>query len=92
MAFTTTLVAQGTGAGTAGLRMKHGTWTNTAGSTGGTLETGFAYIAGILFTPTSHFHSAVPRYEITASDGSVTLTTEADVDGRWIAWGMGEAK
>ena len=90
MAFTTVLTDQGT-LGPQGMRMKWGTWENTAGSTGGDIETGLAYVAGMCLTPTSHYNTATPKFTITASDGSVTIVTEPDVDGRWIAFGIGEA-
>ena len=74
-----------------GMKMKWGTWTNTAGSSGGDVPTGFAYLAGIILNPTSHFNSATPKVTATDSDGDVTIVTEADVDGKWVAFGIGEA-
>ena len=74
-----------------GLKCKWGTWTNTAGSTGGSVPTGFAFLAGLTFMNTSHFNSAAPKVTATASDGDVTIVTEADVDGKWMAFGIGEA-
>ena len=74
-----------------GVRMVTGTYTNTVGSTGGTIPTGLAKLLFLGFMPSSHFNSAIPKVTATDSDGDVTIVTEPDVDGRWIAIGQGEA-
>lgn len=88
MAFTSTVAASGT-LGPQGLKVIWGSWENTAGSTGGDIETGFADVRGIFLVPTSHFNTATPKYTISASEGAVTIVTEPDVDGRWMAFGIG---
>ena len=85
MAFSTTTDGQD------GVRIRTGTYTNTAGSTGGTIPTGFAKLYGLFLMPTSHWNSATPKVTPTDGDSDVTIVTEADVDGRWVAIGAGEA-
>ena len=74
-----------------GVRIVTGTYTNTAGSTGGTIPTGLAKLLFLGFMPSSHFNSATPKVTATDSDGDITIVTEPDVDGRWVAIGQGEA-
>ncbi len=62
---------------------------NTAGSTGGTVDTSFAYVHSVTFEPSSHSGSSVPQ--ITKSAPNVTLVTDMDVDGDLVVVGRGVA-
>lgn len=88
MAFTYTVQNQGT-LGPQGMRMLWGTWTNTLESAGGEIETGMARVVAMILTPTSDYNMPYPRYAKTDGDGTVTITTGANVDGDWVAFGIG---
>ena len=89
MAFTPTTLGSGT-LGPQGMKMVWGTFVNTDGSTGGDIETGFAFVAAFVITPTSHVGTQYPKYTFATSDGTVTLLTSADMDATWFALGIGE--
>lgn len=61
-----------------------GTYTNTSGSTGGTITTGLNTID--YFNSNNNSQSATTNKAV-ISGGSVTLTTVADEDGQWFAIG-----
>lgn len=81
MAFTSTITNQ-TAAG--GMAIVYGTFTNTAGSTGGQISTG---LNNILMFSSSNNSQAATTNSISVSRGTVTLTTVADEDGYWKAEG-----
>ena len=89
MAFTPVTNGGGT-VGPQGLKVVWGTFTNGAGDSGGNIETGFAAILDVSITPTSHFNTAYPKFTWTASDGTVAIVTEDNMDANWMAWGIGE--
>lgn len=68
-----------------------GTYTNTAGSTGGEVETGLSRVEGIFLQPTG---TAVSTNANAANEtfpldkGEVTIVTDANEDGLWIAVGI----
>jgi len=73
-------------------RLKHliGTYTNTAGSTGGDIDTGLTRVLYIEAQPTGAAAIATSNSfnETFPFDGSSpTLVTIADEDGIWEAWG-----
>lgn len=89
MAFTPVTDGSGT-LGPQGMKVVWGTFTNTDGSTGGNVETGFASIIAFVVTPTSHVGTQYPKYTFTTSDGTVTILCSSDVDATWFAVGIGE--
>ena len=89
MAFASTFTNKIHGLGH-GLQIAWGTFTNAAGDTGGTIETGFASVLWVGVMPTSNLGTQYPKYTGTASDGSVTIVTEDAMDANWIAFGIGE--
>lgn len=72
-------------------RVHYGTFTNTAGSTGGNIDTGLknAHHVVLTHTGTGVVASAPVVNETLPIDGSaITIVTTADADGIWIAWGL----
>jgi len=63
-----------------------GTYTNTSGSTGGAIVTG---LNDVYFFDTNCETSQADTVNLaTESAGTVTITTVADEDGKWEAWGV----
>lgn len=82
MAFTASV----TGRGRAGrLRLHTGSYTNTAGSTGGAVATGLRYI--LFFIANCEVSQAATCHMVARSGGAATITTVADEDGVWFAVG-----
>jgi len=72
-----------------GFRKQVWTYTNTGGSTGGAVETGFAFIESTSTTQNSAAVASQASSVIAA--GTVTLITDADVDGELTVCGRGVA-
>jgi len=71
----------------AGFRKQVWTYTNTGGSTGGAILTGFAFIED---TSTTQNSAAAANQASTVISGeTVTLITDADVDGELTVVGRG---
>lgn len=68
------------------LRMKYGTFTNSAGDTGGDIDTGLNAIVASGFNVTSHVDGFVPKNTI--SGGTMTIDIPDNIDGLW--WAMGK--
>lgn len=72
------------------LYLVRGTFTNTAGSTGGDVATGLSVVEEFLIQESDNAviasKSAVNE-TLPLDGGDVTIVTVADVDGRWIALG-----
>lgn len=79
MAFTTT--ARSTVFGD--LRVVTGTYTNTAGSTGGAITTGL----GAIFYSSATSATATPSVVVVNSGGTATVTTTANQTGTFIIMG-----
>lgn len=63
-----------------------GTYTNTDGSTGGAITTG---LNDVYFFDTNYEVSQATTVNLVAdSSGTITITTVADEDGKWEAWGV----
>ena len=69
------------------LRKRSGTYTNTAGSTGGAITTGLNFVESFSTNCTSHVGASQPKVTI-AAGGSVTILTSADTLGQWWAEGI----
>lgn len=70
-------------------RISTGTFTNTAGSTGGAMATGLKFIHSFVYSLSSHVDAPdIKVAKNSASAGQVTITTSRDVDGDWIAIGL----
>lgn len=80
MAFTYTIEAGSKG----DRKTVRGTYTNTAGSTGGTIDTGFVYIDSVF---TDDGTQSATTNKIAISGGTITLTTVANETGNWEATG-----
>jgi len=63
-----------------------GTYTNTAGSTGGTIATGLSEV--FFFNPNYEVSQATTVTKVTKSYGTVTILSVANEDGKWEAWGV----
>lgn len=61
-----------------------GTYTNTAGSTGGAIVTG---LSSVNYFNSNNNDQAATVNQVAISSGTVTLTTVADTDGQWFAVG-----
>lgn len=71
-------------------RYKHvyGTFTNTGGSTGGSIATGLNMLhAGTMTDIANAVHDGVDVVDITTTGGTMVIVTDADVDGIWEAIG-----
>ena len=86
MAFTHTIKSRDA---TAKHRIHHGTFTNTSGSTGGDIETGLEVVEHITFcVEGAAVGNAVSVNEtLPCAGNAVTIVTDADVDGTWLAFG-----
>ena len=71
-------------------RMAYGTYTNTAGSTGGNIDTGLPLCDMIILQPNGAAVSAnanAVNETLPVAGAAVTIVTDADEDGYWIAFG-----
>lgn len=66
-----------------GYKTVTGTYTNTSGSTGGTISTGLSNI----FHMSASSATSSPSVVMTASGGTITLTTTANQTGTYMAIG-----
>ena len=80
MAFTYTVNA---GTFSIGKNVKIGTYTSTAGDTGGAIKTGLRKILSF----ESSCATATPSTVVTLSGGTATITTTANQTGTWMAVG-----
>lgn len=62
-----------------------GTYTNTGGSTGGAIDTG---LNTVLYFNSNNNTQSITTNQVAISGGTVTLTTVANEDGQWIAYGF----
>jgi len=73
-----------------GRRLSAGTWTNAAGDSGGTINTGLKHCNVFVWSANSHFGG--PDVKVTknpsGSPGSVTIVTGDNVDADWFAMGL----
>ena len=69
-------------------RVKWGTFTNTALTSGGAVVTGLSHCDVFMPNVTSHSWSTAPKVTRTAGSGSVTIATENNQDGEWLAIGL----
>jgi len=86
MAFSfTTDVPNGVVGNAGNMKFAHGTFTNTAGSTGGVITLPFKTVtyANVSYTSAQ----AAADASITKGTAQVTILTDADLDGLWEAWG-----
>ena len=65
------------------------TFTNASGDTGGTVDTGFAYIHSVSVEIDSHVGAPTPKKTVSAPN--VTIETGDNVDGDLIVTGRGVA-
>jgi len=70
-----------------GMREVKWTFTNEAGDTGGTIDTGLAFIGDVDTTITSHVDAFVPK--ITIAEPNVTIVVGDGVDGTVTVKGRG---
>ncbi len=93
MAFAATAVAlPNNPRGLGGFVDRKWTFTNGALDTGGTIDTGFAYIHKVQIEITSHIGSATPKItSYTSTAPNVTIETGPDVDGNITVTGRGVA-
>jgi len=70
-------------------KVYRGSFTNADGDTGGTVDTGMAYIRRVSIDVTSHVGAPTPK--ITISAPNVTIETGEGVDGNFEAEGSGQA-
>lgn len=66
-----------------GRALRTGTYTSSAGATGGTIETGLGRIDHM----SASSATATPSTVLTASVGTITITTTANQTGTWMAIG-----
>lgn len=67
-----------------------GTFTNGAGDTGGDITTGLSSVDFLLLQPSGSAvvaTAAVVNETLPKSGGDVTIVSEANVDGNWLAMG-----
>jgi hypothetical protein len=72
------------------MRVRMGTFTQESNTTGGDIKTGLNTVASILVQPKGSAvtaNSAVVNETLPLAGGDVTIVTDADVDGTWIAYG-----
>lgn len=89
MAFTATVRA--TIPGTGSRARVHGTYANTAGSTGGIIKTGLTACSDLILQPTGSAiiaSSPVVNATFPVVGGSVTIVTSANENGIWQAFGV----
>lgn len=82
MAFTSTK----TFAGYPRLKFSMGTYTNGAGDTGGTIDSGLKAVFFVTTSTGSHTASGAPK--VTWSGSTITIVTDTDSDGYWFAVGI----
>lgn len=72
-----------------GVRRVGGLYTNSGGSTGGTINTGLSVVNGIALTPSSadspYYSTSLPS---TATDGAITIVSASNAGGTWEAFGV----
>jgi len=73
-----------------GRRMTAGTWTNAAGDTGGTINTGLKHCNIFVWSNNSHIGGEVVKVSKnpSGSPGSVTIVTSDGIDADWFAFGL----
>lgn len=68
-------------------RVTWGTFTNSALTAGGDIVTGLDSVDSFMPCITSHYWSTAPMVTRSVSSGTVTVATENNVDGEWLAIG-----
>lgn len=74
-----------------GMSISAGTFTNTSGSTGGDIDTGLGVVYVMILQPKGSSvvsNDAVVNETPPMAGNAVTIVTDADVDGVWIAIGI----
>ena len=72
-----------------GRRISSGTWTNAAGDSGGTINTGLKFCNTFVWSATSHLGGEVVKVtKNSVTPGNVLIVTSDNVDGDWIAMGI----
>ena len=74
-----------------GTHRVYGTYANSGGSTGGTINTGLAIVNGMSLDPVGTADTLLKVNSLpplTATDGAVIITTTANLSGIWEAWGI----
>ena len=77
-----------------GTRIVNGYYTNSAGSTGGAIKTGLGTVYTMVLTQQAaavstngHVVSSTTAFPISATDGSVTIITNSNESGSFVAIG-----
>lgn len=71
--------------GTGRKRRVYGTFASESSSTGGAIPTGLSSVDNFQFAP--EVNSITTNWKYAISGGEVTITTDADVTGSWVAVG-----